>query len=271
MLCAKRAVFAPPCRAVFSSNVENPMQLNSSLASGLTCLVVGLASSFGAVAAPVPGQGSWETTLQGRDIGGNAVSADSAAAVYLYDSVLNITWLRDGNVTGEISWATASQWANDLVTGSGTSQVSDWRLPRMTAASVASCDFAFIATPCGYNVDTASSELAHLYHVALGNLSRYDAAGQERGVEAGLTNTGSFLDLQAGGYWLADVMDSEAAWRFDTFDGVQDVTFKDLPFHAIAVRDGDVLAVPEPQAAHMALTGLVALGWLMNRRRRMPA
>lgn len=244
------------------------MQLNSSLASCLTCLIVGLASSFGAVADPVFGQGNWETTLQGRDIGGNAVDADSAAAVYLYDSALNITWLRNGNLTGELSWATASQWANDLVTGSGAAQVSDWRLPRMTAVAVASCDFAFVATACGYNVDTASSEFAHLYHVALGNLSRYDAAEQERGLEAGLTNTASFVGLQAGGYWLADAMDGEAAWRFDTYDGVQDVTFKELPFYAIAVRDGDVLAVPEPQTLHLALTGIVAVGWLMIRRRR---
>lgn len=246
------------------------MQLNSSLAACLTCLVVGLASSVSAVATPVPGQGTWESTLQGRDIAGNAVNASSAAAVYLYDSALNITWLRGGNLTGELSWATASQWAGDLVTGSGAAQVSDWRLPRMTTSAI-TCDFAFDASNCGYNVDTASSEFAHVYHVALGNLSRYDPAEQARGAEAGLTNTGSFLGLQAGGYWLADAMDAEAAWRFDTYDGVQDVTFKDIPFHAIAVRDGDVLAVPEPASMHMALAGVVALGWLMIRRRRQGA
>jgi hypothetical protein len=50
-----------------------------------------------AQAAGVSGQGTWEATLLGRDIDGKAVAANSNSAVFLYDTVLDITWLRDGN------------------------------------------------------------------------------------------------------------------------------------------------------------------------------
>jgi hypothetical protein len=39
----------------------------------------------------VPGQGTWQTTLQARDLDGDG-QIDA-----FYDTVLNITWLRDAN------------------------------------------------------------------------------------------------------------------------------------------------------------------------------
>ena len=41
-----------------------------------------------AQAAGVPGQGTWETTLQARDLNGDSVTDT------FYDTALNITWLR---------------------------------------------------------------------------------------------------------------------------------------------------------------------------------
>jgi hypothetical protein len=237
-----------------------------------TLIVGSLAGLFigSAHAGPVPGQGTWESSLLGRDIHRNAVAASSAEAVYLYDTTLGITWLRNAQVAGEMDWAAANQWAADLATGTGAAQVTDWRLPGMTTTSVGNCDFAFAATSCGYNVDTGSSELAGLFHVALGNLSRYDELGDERLLGAGLSNDGSFIDLQAGGYWLADQFDADVAWRFDTYDGVQDVTFKDIPFFAMAVRSGDVLmAVPEPHTLGLCLAALLGVG--LSTRRGKPA
>lgn len=238
--------------------------IKSTVVASLSCLFIG-----GAFADPVPGQGTWESTLLGRDILLNAVPASSPEAVYLYDTALNVTWLRNAQASNEISWAAASQWAADLVTGSGAAQVTDWRLPVMAAGQSATCDFSFSGTNCGYNVGAGTSELAALFHVTLGNLSRYDALGDERMVGAGLTNTGSFLNLQASGYWLGDALDAEAAWRFDTFDGVQDVTFKDIPFFAMAVRGGDVMAapIPEPQTFALMLTGLAVGVFVASRRR----
>ncbi|MBC7941318.1 MAG: DUF1566 domain-containing protein [Chitinophagaceae bacterium] len=245
--------------------LERSMKSNSwgrQLATFATVLVL----TTQAHAGPVSGQGTWESTLSGRDINRNAVAATSASAVYLYDSALGVTWLRNANASGERDWASALQWASDLVTGSGASQVSDWRLPTLTATDASVCNFAFVATNCGYNVDTGTSELAYLFHVELGNLSRFDAAGDERLFGAGLTNTGSFNNLQAAGYWLANPLDADVAWRFDTFDGVQDVTFKTLPFYALAVRTGDVLAVPEPQTILLVSAALACMGLITRRR-----
>ncbi|MGN6827028.1 PEP-CTERM sorting domain-containing protein [Paucibacter sp. M5-1] len=244
------------------------MQFKNVVAAPLASLVFSFALTHAAYAAPISGQGSWESTLQGRDIHLNAVSATSESAVYLYASDLGITWLRDANLNGEMDWATANQWASDLVTGSGATQISDWRLPGMTIANISSCEFEFAGTNCGYNVNPSSSEFAHLFQLTLGNQSRYDALGDERLLGAGLTNSGSFRNLQAGGYWLADQFDTEAAWRFDSYDGVQDVTFKQIPFYAMAVRSGDVLAVPEPATLTLTLGGLACLGLAMRRRQR---
>ncbi len=55
-----------------------------------------------AQAAPVSGQGTWETTPQGRDINGNPVpllvsGAPNPAMVFAYDTVLDLTWLANWN------------------------------------------------------------------------------------------------------------------------------------------------------------------------------
>ncbi len=77
-----------------------------------------------AQAAGVPGQGTWETSLKGRDMGGAAVATDSSSAVFLYDTTLNVTWLRDADVNGTMVWNTANTWANTLTVGA----YSGWRL-----------------------------------------------------------------------------------------------------------------------------------------------
>ena len=57
--------------------------------------LAGLASlgGLGAHAAPVSGMGTWESTLQGRDLDGNAGNGFEA----YYDTALDLTWLADGN------------------------------------------------------------------------------------------------------------------------------------------------------------------------------
>ena len=54
-------------------------------------VVSALACSAVAQALPVLGQGTWETTLQARDLNG-----DSVTDAY-YDTSLNITWLANAN------------------------------------------------------------------------------------------------------------------------------------------------------------------------------
>lgn len=87
------------------------MKRQSLMSALLSTAFLVLASGLPVQAQSVPGQGTWETTLLGRDISLNAVAATSADAVYLYDTTLNITWLRDANVNGPTNHPTATAWA----------------------------------------------------------------------------------------------------------------------------------------------------------------
>ena len=174
----------------------------------------------------IPGQGTWETTLLGRDITGKAVAGSDASAVFLYDTTLNVTWLRDANyaktsayvfadANGLMNWAQANAWAVNLVVGAH----DDWRLPTMTATPNATVSFAG-GTDYGYNVRTKSgietqfeagqtvySEMAHLWYSTLGNKAycapgNGSCSGDTPQPGWGLTNTGNFQNLQANLYWI---------------------------------------------------------------------
>ena len=221
-----------------------------------------------ATALPVSGQGTWETTLLGRDVNGNAVSGNNASAVFLYDTALNVTWLRDANNNGQ--WGAANTWASGLNVGGFTG----WRLPTMVDTGAPGCDYSNAGgTDCGYNVQTATSEMAHLYYVTLGNLA-YCPPGDANctgGPQAGfgLSNTGDFQNMQSSGYWsgLEFAPSTSGAWDFHASDGIQSLFDKSGALYALAVRPGDVVAaVPEPESLALVLVGLAAAG--VARRRR---
>lgn len=52
------------------------------LIASLSVAAVLFAAVGGSHAAPVTGQGTWETTLKARDIDGNAVALSSASAAF---------------------------------------------------------------------------------------------------------------------------------------------------------------------------------------------
>jgi hypothetical protein len=120
--------------------------------------------------------GGANALLVGRDINGNAVAGNAASSVFLYDDVLNVTWLRNANANGLMTWASANTWAANLVVGA----YDDWRLPTMIANPDDTC--AFSGTDCGWNVRTTSgstvySEMASLFFDTLGNKSTKDGLG----------------------------------------------------------------------------------------------
>ena len=164
------------------------MAFTITLRTAAATLGLALACALPAQAAGVSGQGTWESTLLGRDINRNAVAATDANAVYLYDTALKVTWLRDANVNGEINWWNATNWAANLSTGSGSKAISDWRLPAMTDTGAPGCDFSYGGTDCGFNPDTSSNEMASLFFITLGNKSIYNTSGAEQ-AGWGLTNT----------------------------------------------------------------------------------
>jgi len=203
----------------------------------------------------------------------------------IYDTDLNITWLADANyaqtsgydLDGKMTWSQATNWAADLSYFDSVRNVTytDWRLPTTTDTGTAGCDYANSGTDCGVNVDPASSEMAHLHFTELGNLSSATATGDwSEAVEGGtnptstLDNVGPFTNFQSYYYWSEERYDGVGgyAWSFDTYGGYQDGFDNANSFYALAVRPGDVAAVPEVQTYALMLAGLGLIGWRARRR-----
>lgn len=243
------------------------------------------ATALAAQAAPVTTQGTWwgtdgtDGTLKARDIDGNAVALDSLDAVFFYDTVLDITWLRDWNVgagsifddgtsttDGHMTWQSAMNWAVALDINGYTG----WRLPELSGTL--NTTFAYTGTDYGHNVNTANSELAHMFYVTLGNLAYFDTSGSGPQSGWGLTNTAYFTNMQSFGYWSGTEFapgPSGAAWLFVTSNGFQFLGDKSGELYAVAVRLGDVLAaqaVPEPGTLGLLLAAL-GVGAVVRRRR----
>lgn len=208
--------------------------------------------------------GGAQAALVGRDINGNAVAGNDASSVFLYDTTLNVTWLRDANANGQMNWTQANAWAAGLTVGG----YSGWRLPTMISSPNAA--YAYSGTDAGYNVRTTSggtpySEMASLWYDTLGNKAYYNTSGVFPQPGWGLTNTGDFKNLQGRVYWsgLEYAPSPTLAWYFNSSEGGQLITDKTGGlYYALAVRSGDVApaVVPIPAAAWLLVSGIGALG-----------
>lgn len=194
-------------------------------------------------ALPVFGQGTWETTLQARDLNG-----DGIADAY-YDTVLDLTWLADWGAGGAMARDDAVAWAAGL----GLFGVTGWQLPA-SDTEVDACDYR---TGCG-------SALAHLFYVTLGNLGSTDADGNPRGGDAGLdwglVNTAGFANMQADSYLALPFYPPNpcSSTGFSFYDGSQSCADELPSLLAVAVHPGDVASVPEPHTLPLLLAGFAA-------------
>ena len=189
---------------------------------------------------------------------------------FIYDSLQNITWTQDANINGLDNWDNQVAWA------AGHSQIhseygtfDDWRLPTVTDTGTSGCNYAYTGTDCGYNVDTSTGEMASLFYDSLGNLAFYDTSGNSSQSGWGLTNTGPFTNLQSSYYWSGTeyAPDTYDAWDFSFYFGTQgNGSYKFTGYYALAVRSGDVAAVPVPAAVW--LFGSALMGLLGVRRWR---
>lgn len=234
----------------------------------------------GAQAAPLPAQGSWQSTLHARNLAGQAVALDSAQAVFFYDSLLDVTWLRDSDGLGLTNWQAATQWASGLVVGAW----DDWRLAHNADAGQPGCVWVeYNGADCGYNVRLEAggvvNELAHLFHVTLGNQAAYTREGVYRGtagkgINWGLANTAGFDEMRSDfAYWGGDTVAGNPgfSWGFNFGTGYQAPASKDARGYALALRDGDVLQPGTPDGSvplpgSLALSGGALLLLLARRR-----
>ena len=241
---------------------------------------IGLVSAVHA--APISGQGTWETTLQGRNLDGDAATFEA-----YYDTVLDITWLADANAAGIAkTWDDAMAWSAGL----NINGITGWRLPTLGPIDGATFDTTKLTTNATTDIGSARtttdtegsdggwrdrsgtpvSEMGHMYYVSLANLSFCDPnefwCSSQDGW--GLENTGPFTNIQSDFYWLDTEFSDTEAWYFGADDGVQ---VNNIPKHpqrfAWAVRPGDVGPVPLPAAVWLFGGGLLGLLGMVRRKR----
>ena len=201
--------------------------------------------------------------VTGWTMSAHAILIDRGGGL-IYDSGLNITWLQDANFaktsgfhpTGDMSWNEANVYINFLNTNIFFTY-NDWRLPNILPINGISYDNNFSedgSTDNGFNITSPNSELSYLYYVSLGNLA------------AQSTNAGPFINIEGAPYWSGNEypVGSGVAWNFHFGAGLQNALGG--IYYPWAVRDGDVVSVPEPST--LLLLGFGTL-WIVFKRKKI--
>ena len=200
--------------------------------------MIKLTTFFAALAISLPAA----ATLQPRDLDGNLANGPEA----YYDTVHNRSWLADWSLAPRLTYQEANTWAEGLTVGGYT----DWRLP----VNLGSCQ-AWAGGP-----GCRDSELGTLYYTVLGYAPLQGEGGPFRGVVG-------------NPYWLATTpLVSNKAWTFDALSGNKALGSADLRIYStVAVRTGDVPAIPEPSTTVLLGVGVALLAAGAQLRRRVVA
>jgi hypothetical protein len=181
------------------------------------------------------------STFQGQDANGAFDNSCGNTCVMYYDSTLNIEILGNWNIgSGPWSATAAAGSAQALAEAAGfdATGVTGWVLPSGDGGQPAGTLNQFLSI---WN----------------------DVGGSIAGLQA------EFKAVQYAGYWSSSVYSpGVSAWYFATFSG--NPGHSDVIYYgdAVAVRPGEISAVPLPGAAWLLLSGLGGLGLLGKRRQQ---
>lgn len=188
----------------------------------------------------------------------------------------SVVWLDYPNL--QTDWDSQVAWAASL-NGSGVLTynidsaytvewgVNSWRLPSSYNSSGPSSVFSYDGTgDAGYNF--TSCEMGHLFHTELGNLGAYDTSGRPQS-GYGLTKTGDFENLIEGIYWSGTPYGGYYyyAWCFALDRGYQGAGLKEAGMYGLAVRSGQVSAIPVPSTFLLLGFGLCGLAGVSRRNK----
>jgi hypothetical protein len=227
--------------------------MNKKRLMGAVCVCLISSISINSHATGVSGQGTWETTLEARNLDGDRTTAEA-----YYDTILGITWLADANAAGaQMDWASAVAWAASL----NINGINNWRLTEVSPVDGTIADdslLSYIGTEDrGQNISapgtlyagSTASELAHMFYNTLGNLAYCDPTTSTVSTcdspqpGYGLSNTGPFSNVQEFQYlnsteWAPFLSNM---WYFNFIDGYQGNGGKEqVGYYAWPVHNGDV-------------------------------
>jgi len=192
----------------------------------------------------------------------NAALIERLGGRAAYDTDLDITWLT--NSSDGMGWADAKVWAAGLFIDG----YAGWRLPTtFTVDSSCTADTAGTlsaagGTANGYNC--IGSELGHLFYNELGG-----TAGNN--IHSSTDPDAALFSIDPSGLVLwSNTPDASNpnnnAYYYNFSNGEQGISYNGAGYSALAVRDGDISAVPVPAAAWLFGSGLIGLAGVARRK-----